>query len=108
MNSLRQFDHDEGARLAGDAIKEKIKSDPTWDNQFLDRNPFKSRCKRTKPAPDGRLHSIKTNCHVAIEYKPPYSHLDEIGKGFTQCFDYIVDQNDKGEFLNQASILVKP
>ena len=39
MNSLRQFDHDEGARLAGDAIKEKIKSDPTWDNQFLDRNP---------------------------------------------------------------------
>jgi len=103
----RQYNHDEGAYLANAAIYQKIKSGE-WQNIFLKPDLIKANIKNTKPVPDGRFYSYDTKCHVAIEYKPPYSSLDEVGKGFSQCTDYIVDQDNKGIFLNQASILVIP
>jgi hypothetical protein len=103
----RQFNHDMGAELANNAIYNLINSG-SWKNIFLKTDLVKTKIKATKPVPDGRFYSYETSCHVAIEYKPPYSSLDEVGKGFSQCTDYIVDRNNRGDFLNQASILVVP
>jgi hypothetical protein len=106
-HKYRNYDHDEGARMAAEQILFKIKNDLNWRNPFLENDLCKAQCKRSKPAPDARFYSSSTNCHVAIEYKPPYSDLDEIGKGFNQCFDYIADEHN-GNYLNQASYLVIP
>ena len=107
-SNYRVYNHDEGARIAINSMLQKIRSSSEWRSSFLDGDITKALCKRTKPAPDGRFYSGNTKCHVAIEYKPPYSDLDEIGKGFNQCFDYITDTDHTGQFLNQASLLVIP
>ena len=106
-HKYRTYNHDEGARMAAESILFKIKNDKHWRNSFLEADLCKAQCKKSKPSPDARFYSPITNCHVAVEYKPPYSDLDEIGKGFTQCFDYIVDEHE-GNNLNQASYLVIP
>jgi len=105
---FRQFNHDEGARIAINALLQNIKSNQAWQNLFLKSDICKTRTKKTKPSPDGRFYSPVTKCHVALEFKPPYSSLDEVGKGFSQCHDYIIDTNSKGEILNQAAYLVVP
>lgn len=107
-SDYRKFRHHHGAKLASDEILSKIKTSKDWANQFLDSSLCKARCKQQKPSPDGRFYSANTKCHVALEFKPAYSDLDEIGKGYSQCMDYIVDKDERGNFLNQASYLVIP
>lgn len=105
--TYRKYDHDLGASIASKEILFNIKNNKDWTSSFLKNDVCKAYCKKSKPSPDARFYSGGTKCHVAVEYKPPYADLDEIGKGFNQCFDYITDELN-GNLLNQASYLVVP
>ena len=101
-------EHDRLAQIANDKLLENFRCNKLWTSNFVASDASKAHCKKTKPSPDGRFYSPSLGCHVAIEFKPPYSDLDEINKGFAQSQNYIADKDPEGNFLNEASILIVP
>ena len=92
--------HDEQSRICCDELLSKWRSsEPNWTNIFIKNDIHYVGGSLDFPSPDRSFYSDKTQCRIAIEFKPSTESKRGILTGLGQAIAYLNKNNNSASYL---------